>query len=101
MTDDRTILALSGELQEDLRAARIRRRGVYSTQAGLEELARQVVQLGAFSTLDPADPAMVERHNVAINILDDLGLLDSSRIADVIRYMLSLPAMPDAERNKE
>ena len=81
---------------EELRLSRLMHRAVYSTDAGVRELASLAVRAGLFTKLDPSDPMAIGRHNMMVDIFDDMGLLDERNMESVVAYMLTLPAMPDA-----
>ena len=83
-----------------LREDRIRIRSVYATENGIRELARQCKGAGLFTKLDPSDPLLIGRHNMMVDILDDMGCLDEANLESIVEYMLSLPVMP-GEKAKE
>ena len=78
----------------DIAEERKRIRSVYCTKQGIEELARQCKGAGLFTKLDPNDPLLIGRHNMMVDILDDMGLLDEVNLPSILEYMLSLPIIP-------
>ena len=80
---------------------RKRTRSGYNTENGIKELARQCKGAGLFTKLDPENVLLIGRHNMMVDILDDMGLLDEANIESIIGYMLSLPVIPGGEREEK
>jgi len=65
-------------------------RGVYSTPSGKLELARVLKQSGVFDEIT-CTPEAVERRNLGIRKMDEMGLLDEENIAYLIDWLLDQP----------
>lgn len=81
---------------KDIAAERKRIRSVYSSENGIKELARQCIGAGLFTKLDPDNALLIGRHNMMVDILDDMGLLDEANMESVIGFMLTLPVIPES-----
>ena len=64
---------------------------VFTTGVGPDALAMLLEQLGFFGKIDPADPEGVARHNVAIEILEFLGVIvaDKGQPAKNVRSLVT------------
>ena len=96
----RRMLSGDPEYADALKKEKEKRRGiraVYASEIGIKELARQCVGAGLFTKLDPDDPMSIGRHNMMVDILDDMGCLDEQNMESVVEFMLSLPLIPEGE----
>ena len=86
------------DLLKNIREERKERRAAFISERGIKELAHICVKAGVFSQLDEKDPASIGAHNLVVDMLDDMGLLDEANMESIIGYMLSLPLIPGEEQ---
>lgn len=82
---------------ELLKASRTARRGIFASENGMKELARLIVYSGVLSKVDAGDPVSIGAHNMMVDMLDDMGLLDEANMESLVGFMLGTPVIP-AER---
>ena len=100
MTSDNFFSDLrKGYTPEEIKAfkeVRKNRRELYSSDFGVKELTRIIKHSGVFSRIENVeDVEYIGRRNQVVDLLDDMGLLDESNLERLVRYMLSLPLMPE------
>jgi hypothetical protein len=78
------------QLDEDIIATRLGFRSVYQTPAGQKVLAHDILQAGLFAELKNDEDVM--RHNVLIQRLDDMGVLDEEMVPSFVKWLLNQPA---------
>ena len=105
MTNDsffQNVLASGGlEAIDELRRERKAHRNVWATPDGTRELAWMIAEGSLFTKLDPADPMEIGRHNMMVDMLDNMGLLDRANMESIVAYMLSLPLIPEGVEAEE
>ena len=79
----------------EIRARREAIRSVYSTELGRKELTRLLLGGSVFTHLDASDTEEIARHNMMVDLMDDMGLLDEANMERLVGYMLTLPVIPD------
>lgn len=80
---------------DSFKARREAIRQVYSTELGRKELTRLLIGASVFTHLDATDTEEIARHNMIVDLMDDMGLLDEANMERLVGYMLTLPVMPD------
>lgn len=105
MTNDsffQNVLASGGpEAIDELRRERRAHRSVWASPEGIRELSWMIAEGSLFTKLDPADPMEIGRHNMMVDMLDNMGLLDRANMESVVEYMLSLPLIPEGVKAEE
>ena len=61
-----------------------RQRSLYNTADKRAILAEELVELGLFGSIDATDPQAVERHNIAVNKLYKLGIVQDDMMKDIV-----------------
>lgn len=80
--------------KEDV-AERQRRRKVYLSEAGLDELVSFVNTTNIFHSI--ISPNEIILHNMGIAKLEQLGLLDEENLKSFLKYMLTHPSYKEQE----
>ena len=93
--------ALPSDYLERFAQERIERRAIYGSPRGIRELAHLISYSGVLSKVDASDPVSIGAHNLCIDMLDDMGLLDEANLEELVRFMLSSPAVPGMRAEKE
>lgn len=60
------------------------RRSLYDSNEKLELLSEELVDLGLFNSIDADDPQAVERHNIAVRKMYDLGMIQDDMMKDIV-----------------
>lgn len=76
-------------LDNELVARRVEVRRAYETPAGKAELARRIMRYGLLASLDTQ--ADVVRHNLIVQDLEEMGVLDEEGIPGFVDWLLSQP----------
>lgn len=96
MIDTEQLRELSERELAELEKRRGNRRRLYASETGLATLVDLLVSSGVFSTIDPTDQPQMGARNLAIGVLEDLGLLDRASIAGSLRVCLEhSPILPE------
>ena len=64
----------------------------YNTALGREELFNIIVQTGVFEELDPSDSNSISLRNYGIRKLEEIGILDESKLKNALISLLNEPA---------
>lgn len=78
---------------------RSRRRKVYLSEAGLDELVSFINMTNIFHTI--ISPEEIILHNAGIARLEQLGLLDEENLKPLLRYMLTHPSYKETQALEE
>lgn len=94
MVQDSELKSLSKEQREALSERRIRLRNFYCSDTGKDELVALIVGSKALSKLDEGERCELGAHNLVIDILDSIGLLDEGFIRLTLTNLLLSPPIP-------
>ena len=83
------------EASLDLALERERTRLAYKTDEAREQFVRLLVNAKVFSRIESEEDRA--RHNLGIELLEDLGFLDEENIKRVIDFLFTLPLVGDRE----
>lgn len=64
-------------------------RSVYEGERGREVLAHDILKAGLFAELHSDEDVM--RHNVMVQRLDDMGVLDEEMVSPFVKWLLGQP----------
>ena len=91
---DRELRSLDRQQRERLEDRRYRLRSLYCTEVGKTQLMDLIRGSKALSKLDENDKCELGAHNLVIDLLEDLGLLDEGFILHVLDVLKASPAVP-------
>lgn len=94
MVPDSELRALTKEQREALTERRIRLRNFYCSDAGKDELMALIVGSKALSKLDEGEKCELGAHNLVIDILDSIGLLDEGFLRQTLTSLLLSSPIP-------
>lgn len=86
------------EASLDLALERERTRLAYKTDEAREQFVRLLVNAKVFSRIESEEDRA--RHNLGIELLEDLGFLDEENIKRVIDFLFTLPLVGDREEEE-
>lgn len=95
MVRDSELRALSKEQQTALSERRIRLRNFYCSDTGKDELIALIAGSRALSKLDENEACELGAHNLVIDILDSIGMLDEGFIRLTLTNLLLNPPIPN------
>lgn len=76
---------------EDIKRSIERKRNVYRSAEGIEELCNIIESASVFDGTDPADITASACRNFALSMMEGLDLVNSKTLPMIVEYMLSLP----------
>lgn len=94
MVLDRELKALTKEQRERLEDRRYKLRALYCTEVGKSQLMDLIRGSNALSKIAEGDACELGAHNLVIDLLEDLGLLDEGFILHVLDVLKASPAVP-------
>lgn len=94
MVLDRELGSLNKEQRKKLEERRYKLRALYCSENGKPLLMDLIRGSKALSKLDENDKCELGAHNLAIDLLEDLGLLDEGFILHVLDVLKASPAVP-------
>ncbi len=96
MVQDSELRSLSREQRDALAERRIRLRNFYCSDTGKDELIALIVGSKALSKLDEGENCELGAHNLVIDILDSIGLLDEGFLRLTLTNLLLSPLIPSS-----
>lgn len=94
MVLDGELKSLNKEQRERLEDRRYRLRSLYCSEVGKAQLMDLIRGSKALSKIDEGDNCELGAHNLVIDLLEDLGLLDEGFILHVLDVLKASPAVP-------